>query len=130
MHFGLTFGPNFAETYSQYPSLNQARKEAVLFSDRKRKNQTIRVYKYTKVGKGYDRFYEHIVGKVHKNTDPDGLVVFTYQEVKQLLRGHDFNTGKNSFVYIDGPLRLIKPDGTLGTMVSYNRWSKEYKERY
>ena len=130
MHFGLTFGPNFADTYSQYSNLNQARREAMLFSDRKRKNQVIRVYKYTKVKGTFDSFYEHIVGKVHKNTDPDGLVVFTYQEVIALLSGHDFNTGKNTFVYRDGPLRLIKPDGTLGKMVSYNRWSDEYRERY
>ena len=122
MHYRLAFGPKFSISDKQYESLNMARKIAIIFSDKKAKKQEIRIYKYTKA-KTKGMYYQNIAGKVTKVTDPDGLVVYLYQEVSQLI-------SPNKRVFVDGPVYTVNADGSLGSRVSDKFWSDPYEGRY
>lgn len=62
--------------------------------------------------------YREWCGLVSKVTDPDGLVVYLYCDIK-ITEITPYRTD-----YLKGPVRILEKDGSSSKIVSANRWTE------
>ena len=110
----------------RFKTISEAREKARWFlSKRREKDYRMFINKNVRVSNLSAKFYTgYICAEVSKVTDPDGLVVYLYREVKNVdnrVTGHDDRFGD---LHTKGPLYILKADGTLGTRVSSNTWTE------
>lgn len=103
----------FGDDTRRFGTISEARAYIRNLLSKYRKNSyRILLNKNVKVNpKGY---IGKIIGEVSKVTDPDGLVVYLYRDVRDEGQGY----------YSKGPLYVLKADGTLSSMVSSKFWTE------
>lgn len=110
----------------RFKTISEVRKKARwLLSKRTEKSYRLFINRNVLVTNLNAKFYAgYICAEVSKVSDPDGLVVYLYREVKNVdnkVSGHDDRFGN---LHTKGPLYILNVDGTLGTRVSYNVWTE------
>lgn len=63
-------------------------------------------------------YYDEICGIASKVTDPDGLVVYLYNDVVES------NDNPYSVRFMKGPVRILEKDGSSPKIVSVNEWTE------
>lgn len=108
---------------TKYNGIKEARASArKLLTKAKGRTEKIYIYKWKIcVHKdhwyGCKTLYDEVCGIASKVTDPDGLVVYLFQEVRKIEERYDE-------YYQKGPARILKKDGSVPHIVSANTWTE------